>query len=266
MIGAWGAAHASATVLTPAGVHASRGDRDHRYRWASVTKPVTAFAALIAADQGLIDLDEPAGPPGSSVRHLLAHASGLPFDGHAVLAQPGSRRIYSNTGIDAVADLIAERTGAPFEAALESWVLGPLGMAGTTLVERPSQGLQGPLRDLEAFAVELLEPTLISRSRLYEASHVAFPGLVGVTPGVGNFDPCDWGLGFELHGSKAPHWMGTRNSPETFGHFGGSGTFLWVDPAVALALVVLTDRSFSRWALQAWPRFSDDVLAAAGDG
>ena len=57
-----------------------------------------------------------------------------------------------------------------------------------------------------------------------------FPGLVGVLPDVGRMDPNDWGLGVELRDAKTPHWTGARNSPRTFGHFGGSGTFLWVDP------------------------------------
>jgi CubicO group peptidase (beta-lactamase class C family) len=91
---------------------------------------------------------------------------------------------------------------------------------------------------------------------------VAFPGLVGVLPGVGRYDPLDWGLGFELRDGKAPHWTGSANSPGTFGHFGGAGTFLWVDPLVDVATVVLTDREYGPWALEAWPGFSDAVLAA----
>ena len=79
---------------------------------------------------------------------------------------------------------------------------------------------------------------------------------------MGRFDPLDWGLGFELRHQKTPHWTGTHNSPETFGHFGGAGGFLWVDPAVDRALVVLTDRDFGPWALEAWPALSDAVVAA----
>ena len=94
---------------------------------------------------------------------------------------------------------------------------------------------------------------------------VARVRLVGVVPGVGRFDPCDWGLGPELHDGKAPHWMGATNSAATFGHFGGSGTFVWIDPVVDLGLVVLTDREFGTWALDAWPAFSDSVLAATSD-
>ena len=138
------------------------------------------------------------------------------------------------------------------------------GWARPSLVERPSQGLHGPLADLVALGREFLHPSLISADTFAAATSVAFPGLVGVVPGVGRFDPCDWGLGFELHDGKTPHWMGARNSPATAGHFGGAGTFLWVDPVAGLALATLTDREYGPWALEAWPGFADAVLGAAG--
>lgn len=262
-VDAWGAEHAAAAVVGPGGVLAVHGPRGHGFRWASVTKPVTAWVALIAADRGLIDLDEPAGPPGSTIRHLLAHASGLPFEGDTILARPGTRRIYSNPGFDALGALVAERAGVPFEAALRDWVLDPLGMTGTVLLERPSQGLHGPLDDLVALASELLRPSLLRPATARAATAPAFPGLPGVVPGVGRFDDCAWGLGIELHDGKAPHWMGQRNSPETFGHFGGAGTMLWIDPVAELGLVALTDREFGPWALDAWPALADDVLAVS---
>jgi len=83
----------------------------------------------------------------------------------------------------------------------------------------------------------------------------------GVLPGYGMQRPNDWGLGFELRAHKSPHWTGSRNSPETFGHFGRSGTFLWVDPKSGAACVALTDRDFDQWGKDAWPVFSDEVLA-----
>ncbi len=259
----WGADHAAAAVVTSSGILAVHGDPTRRYRWASVTKLVTALTVLIAVDRGLLAMDEAAGPPGATVRHLLAHTSGLPFEGGTILAQPGRRRIYSNPGFDALGALVAKRAGRPFEAVLADWVLPLLGMDGTTLVERPSEGLHGPLVDLAAFAREMLRPTLVDAATLAAATTVAFPGLPGVVPGVGRYDPCDWGLGFELHDGKSPHWMGARNSPTTFGHFGGAGTFLWIDPDARLGLVVLTDRPFGPWALDTWPKFSDEVLSAA---
>jgi CubicO group peptidase (beta-lactamase class C family) len=259
----WGAAHAAAAIVSPDGVVASRGGLDHRSRWASVTKLVTAYLVLIEVEAGALSLEEPAGPPGATVRHLLAHASGLPFEGAAPISRPGRTRIYSNPGFDALGALVGGRAGRPFAEQLAARILGPLGMSSTSIEGRPSEGLVGSLRDLAAFGRELLRPTLLPGSTLKSATTVAFPGLAGVLPGVGRFDPLDWGLGFELRDGKVPHWTGGRNSAATFGHFGASGTFLWVDPEVDLALACLTDRPFGSWAMVAWPPFSDAVLAVA---
>jgi CubicO group peptidase (beta-lactamase class C family) len=260
----WGADHAAAAVVGPGGVIEQHGDADHRYRWASVTKLATALAVLSVVDDGLVDLDETAGPPGSTVRHLLAHASGLPFDGDSILAKPGTRRIYSNTGFDLLGAVLAERSGREFAVVLTDRVLAPLGMADTELVGRPSEGIHGPLRDAVALAGELLRPTLVRPATAEAARTVQFPGLKGLLPGVGTFDPLDWGLGFELRDRKEPHWTGTADSPGTFGHFGGAGTFIWVDPAIDTALVCLTDREFGPWALEVWPRLSDAVIEVQG--
>ena len=264
-IDGWGAAHAAVALASADRVIGQHGDPWRVFRWASLTKLATALAILTAVEDGSVDLDEPAGPPGSTVRHLLAHASGLTFDGDRVLAQPGTRRIYSNAGFDALGALLEARDGRPFPVVLSDRVLAPLGMAGTELRERPSQGLHGPLADAVALAREFLRPTLISGSLAAQATAVAFPGLKGLLPGVGSFDPLDWGLGFEIRDGKAPHWTGTRNSPATFGHFGGSGTFLWIDPTLEVALVCLTDREFDDWALDAWPRYSDAVIDSQRD-
>jgi CubicO group peptidase (beta-lactamase class C family) len=266
VIDGWGADHAAAAVVGPSGVVAIHGDPDHRFRWASPTKLVTGLAVLRAVEDGRIDLDEPAGPPGATVRHLLSHASGLPFEGETAIARPGTRRIYSNPGFDQLGALVAERDGVTVADALRVRVLEPLGMTGTELIDRPSQGLHGPLRDLAALAGELLRPTLITSASHALATSVAFPGLKGVLPGVGSFDPLDWGLAFELRDGKIPHWTGTTNGPRTFGHFGGAGTFIWVDPDLDHALVCLTDRPYDAWALDVWPAFSDAAIAAVRDG
>ncbi|MBA3235732.1 MAG: beta-lactamase family protein, partial [Chloroflexi bacterium] len=254
--------HWAAVVRRADGRTVIRGDSNHRFRWASVTKLATALTALIAVERGLIDLDEPAGPPDSTVRHLLAHASGLPFEGETTLAAPGTRRIYSNPGFDLLGAIVGERTGRSFEVTLREWILVPLGMDGAQLVERPSQGLVGSIGDLAALAAELQHPTVVSAETFRTATSVAFPGLIGVVPGLGRFDPCDWALGPELHDGKAPHWMGARNSAAAFGHFGGAGTFLWVDPEAGLAVGALSDREFGPWARIVWPAFSDALLAA----
>jgi CubicO group peptidase (beta-lactamase class C family) len=236
------------------------------FPWASVTKPATALAVLIAVEEGSVSLDDPAGPPGSTVRHLLAHASGLGLEPGPPLAAPGSRRIYSNAGYLVLADLVAERSGLSFDDYLRAGVLDPLGMAGTMLgPDAPggaaAAGLAGPLEDLLTLGLELATPTLISEGSNREATSVQFGELGGVLPGYGHFDPCDWGLGVEIRGDKQPHWTGTANSPQTFGHFGRSGSFLWIDPGPGLICAGLSDRPFGPWATRSWPVLADAVLS-----
>jgi CubicO group peptidase (beta-lactamase class C family) len=120
--------------------------------------------------------------------------------------------------------------------------------------------------DLARFAAELQSPNLIATATFKQATQVVFPGLSGVLPGLGHQRPNDWGLGFELRDHKSPHWTGKNSSPRTFGHFGQSGTFLWVDPDARAACVALTDRDFGDWAKAAWPAFTDAVLAEYATG
>src|SRR6478752_106987 len=111
---------------------ATHGDAGRRFEWASVTKLAVAVAMLVAAEEGIVDLDEPAGPPGSTFRHLLAHASGLPFDAGAPIARPGTRRIYSNYGIEVAAKLVRDRAEMPFPAYF-AWVWQAQRETGATL-------------------------------------------------------------------------------------------------------------------------------------
>ena len=260
---AWGAGRAGVAVIDRDGLVAERGSRDVALPWASVSKLVSACTALVAINRRVLSLDDAAGPPGSTVRHLLAHASGLSFDGPDAVSPPERTRIYSNTGFDVLGAAVERAAGRPFGSLAREWVLDPLGMTGARITGPPSQGIAGTLRDLQALASELLRPRLLPADLLAGAATVAFPGLRGVLPGIGPQDPLDWGLGFEIKDGKDPHWTGSRNSPRTFGHFGGSGTFLWVDPDAGIALVALTDRTFGAWAIAAWPTLSDAVLAAA---
>ena len=236
---------------------AQYGDVDRVFAWMSVTKLATAVAVLVACEEGIVELGEAAGPPGSTLRHLLAHASGLAPDEATPIAEPGRRRIYSNSGFELAAALVGERAEMPFAAYFEQvW--------GFALGGSPAFGLEGTLGELLTVAHELLRPSRLSPEVLAEAASVQFPGLDGVLPGFGRMEPNDWGLGFELRDAKSPHWTGTRNSPRTFGHFGRSGTFLWVDPERELALACLTDLAFGDWAKDAWPRLADAVLADLG--
>lgn len=253
----WPVDRVAAGVTGPSETLATGGDPHWRVGIASVSKLMVGMASLVAVEEGALELAEPAGPSGATVRHLLAHASGLAFDQDRTLAAPGARRIYSNVGTERFAEHLASRTGIDFADYLRQAVFDPLQMRDTSLAGSPAHGVVSTAGDLLRFARELLEPTLIAPATLAEAASAQFPELAGVVPGIGRFDPNPWGLSFELRGHKDPHWTGGRNSPETFGHFGASGTFLWIDPVARLGCVALTDREFGPWALETWPRFSD---------
>ena len=259
----WPVADAAAAVVGPAGVLGHCGDRARAFRLASVTKPLVARAAQIAVEEGVLEFDTRAGPPGSTVRHLLAHASGLSMQSAEAQARPGSRRIYSNYGFTVLAETIERESGIEFGRYLSEAVFDPLGMGASHLdggTGAAGYGAVSTVADLAAFALDLLRPGTVSAPMHAEATSVAFPGLDGVLPGFGMQRPNDWGLGFEIRAAKSPHWTAATNSPATFGHFGQSGTFIWVDPVRDLALVVLTDRDFGDWAKPLWPALSGEVL------
>ncbi|MDY6999464.1 MAG: serine hydrolase domain-containing protein [Actinomycetota bacterium] len=263
----WPVPTAAAAVVGPSGVLAGHGDTRARFALASVTKPLVARAAQVAVEEGAVELDTPAGPPGSTVRHLLAHTAGYEMTSAKVIAEPGTRRVYSNYGFTVLAETIERESTIAFDTYLTESVLAPLGMADTVLeggAEAAGYGASSTVDDLAAFAGDLLSPTTVSAQMHAEAVSVQFPGLAGVLPGFGVQRPNDWGLGFEIRDGKSPHWTGANNSAGTYGHFGQSGTFLWVDPDAALALVVLTDRTFGEWAHTVMPALSDEVLREFG--
>lgn len=257
-IDGWPVGFAAAGVVDPAGVTHAHGDVSRVVNLASVSKPAAALATLVAAEEGVVDLDEPAGPPGATVRHLLAHTSGLPFDGDVPIARPGHRRIYSNTAFAVLAGHLATRAEMPFPVYVGEAVCAPLGL-GLDPTGDPGSGMHASLEDVLAICRELLAPRLVAGETRDEMVAVQFPGLSGVLPEHGRFDPLDWGLGVQLN-TRPASWMGARASARTFGHFGGSGTFLWVDPEAGVACAALTDRRFGDWAKDAWPRLADAVL------
>lgn len=257
----WPAEHVAAAVLSPAG-EAAVGDRERPFELASVTKLLSAYAVLLAVEEGALELDDPCGPAGSTVRHLLAHASGVAFDTREVLKAPGERRIYSSAGYEWLADALTERTEIPFREYLREGVCEPLGMHSTALEGSAGHGAVSTVGDLVLFAQELLAPRLLSEQTLREAFSVQFPELRGIVPGYGMYKPCPWGLGFEIHGEKSQHWMGENMPARTVGHFGMAGTYLWVEPGSAKAMVLLSDRKFGPWAQPLWAETNERIWAA----
>nr|WP_221247522.1 serine hydrolase domain-containing protein [Gordonia humi] len=259
-LSSWPVDNAAGAIVTDDGVVAAHGDVSRVYELASVTKLLVARAVLVAVEEEAVDLTTPAGPPGATVAHLLAHASGLAFDSPRAQTAPERERIYSSAGYEALADLVAAETGIEFADYLAEAVCEPLGMTSTVLAGPAGHGARSSVADLARFAGELLSSTLLSGATATAARTVQFPGLDGFVPGYGRFRPNDWGLGPEIKGAKTRHWTALAHSPSTFGHFGQAGTFLWVDPVRRAAAVVLTDRAFGPWAKPLWSEFNQGIL------
>ncbi len=263
-LASWPGDRRAAGWVSADGRDATAGEASAPFALASVTKLLTAMAVLVAVQEEVVHLDEPAGPPGSTIRLLLCHASGLPFDGDQPVARPGRRRIYGNRAFDELGRIVEERSGVPFHDYAREAVVAPLGMSGTDLSGSPAHGARSSVDDLLRFARELLQPSrVVAPELLAEALSPQLPELAGVLPGFGPQRPNPWGLGFEIKGTKDPHWTPPAASPRTFGHFGQSGAFLWVDPDAGVACTAASDEPFGPWATIAWPALGSAVLLDA---
>ena len=254
--------HFGIAVIDRNGLH-THGETSRVQRIASVSKPLAAWATLVAVEEGSVSLDDPVGQDGCTLRHLLAHAGGYPFMGDEPVGKPGAKRIYSNTGYDMLAAHVASATGIDFDRYLAEAVFEPLGMDDSDLRGSCARDVHSTVDDMVAFLQELRFPTLVSRDTYIDAVTPVFPGLDGMLPGIGQMNPCPWGLGVEIRGHKFPHWTSPHNSSATFGHFGGVGTFLWVDPVADVACVMLAEREFDEWGMEHWPGFSTAILHSA---
>ena len=259
----WPVPAVSGAVITGRAVAEVVGDTNRVQRLASISKPIAAWAVFVALEEGIVSLDQPIGQPDCTLRHLLAHAGGYPFEGSEPISPPDRTRIYSNTGFDLACAAVADAAAMPVAEYLQLAVFEPLAMTSSQLSGSPSHGVHSNVDDLIRFVLEVRTPTLVTPSTAELAEHVHSPTLAGIVPGVGRYERCPWGMGFEVRGDKHPHWTGRTNSARTFGHFGGSGTMFWIDPTADVALIALADRPFDEWAttaLEAWPTLSDAVL------
>lgn len=264
VIDTWPVPHAAAARVHGTSI-VTHGDSSYGFRLASISKVITAWACLIAVEEGSVTLDDPVGPPGATLRHCLAHAAGYGFDTANTIVGVGKRRVYSNTGIERAARHVAEGTGITFADYVREAIFEPLSMSDSTATSSPAYGMWSTVDDLVRFVLELMNPTLITSDTASMVSTIQFPELNGVIPGLGSYTPNPWGLGTEIRGHKTPHWTGVTNSEHTYGHFGGSGTMMWIDPAIDTALIALTDRNFDEWseqALEQWRSLSDAVVAS----
>lgn len=277
----------------------SRADLEQSFKWMSVTKVLVSTAfwvqSLPQLDGQILPLDtsvpSPA-PPGVTLRDLLAHCSGLPFDNphpdgvqdsknqlgmrlgitspQAATIAPFTKRIYSNYGFEVAASFAATKLAMPWTQWVARTILHPLGMSDTKLVGSPAWGATSPINDLAKLAAELLNPTRtpLSSSDIAGFARPVHPGLRGMLPGYGHHRDNLWGTGVEIHGHKTPHYLPPEFPSEVFGHFGQSGSFIWVDLGAGVAGVFLGGQNFGSIHKSLWPQLNTQMrhLALSAQG
>lgn len=261
--------HAVAAVRANGEVIWSQGDVAQVFPLASVTKVITALATLSAMQQGAMDLSDVVGEDGArrpySAAHLLSHSSGLAQegDGHDFRDAPGRRRIYSNQGFDVLGQYLQASVGVPNTRWIDQSVAAPLGMRATTVPRSPASSGFGNAIDMTLLIEELLDPQLLTPRSHAALTTTVLPGLRGILPGYGMQRDNAWGLGAEVKANKSPHWTPPEASPSTFGHFGMSGSFVWVDPRKGIGATFLGSEPFGQWHKDNWPALGSRILEAA---
>ena len=171
----WPVPHVSAAVLRGGQLVATIGNVDRKQRLASISKPMAAWATLVAVEEGIVELDQPVGQPGCTLRHLLAHAGGYPFDGDTPIARPGATRMYSNTGFGLIAQKVETAAGMAFADYLHDAVFLPLGMSSSALRGSAAHGVRSNLADTCRFVAEVMRPTLVHADTAADAERIHYP-------------------------------------------------------------------------------------------
>jgi CubicO group peptidase (beta-lactamase class C family) len=238
---------------------ASEGDLEEVRAWASVSKMAVSLAFGVEVDWGFHALTENFGPRGATLANLLSHSSGLGLeDGDPVVAI-ATKRVYSNYAIDYAVERIM--AGNQPSAWLADRVFHALGMGSTSLVGRPSSGVEGSTGDMRTLAEAWLRPDAISKDTRNRFITPYLADLDGIVPGFGRFSPCPWGLGPEVRGQKE-HWMGDWPS-ESFGHFGQSGALMLLNAQEGIGLVATSTVDFGPWAVKLWPQWTSALRGLA---
>jgi CubicO group peptidase (beta-lactamase class C family) len=151
-----------------------------RFRWESLTKPLTAVAIAQLAERGRLSLDDTLGRffpdfplrearGAVRIKHLLSHTSGLAdyltvrasapprtldefvrlverAQADTLLAAPGTRWAYNNAGFVLLGRIVEMASGMEYRAYLREHVLAPAGMRGAGVQEpreRPARLADG---------------------------------------------------------------------------------------------------------------------------
>ena len=175
LIDSWPVDDVAAGVIDHHGNLFTRGKHNHSFRLASISKVMTAWAALIAVEDGSVSLDDPVGQPGCTLRHLLCHAGGYGFDTEASIISPERKRVYSNTGYNMAAQYVSEFVDMGFAQYVQEALFAPLNMPTAQLLGSPAADIHCTIEDMAKFAQELRRPTVIALSTYIEATTAQFP-------------------------------------------------------------------------------------------
>ena len=207
-------------------------------------------------------------------------------------ADPGSRAEYSDIGFIILGELLACLADEPLDRFCQREIFGPLGMARTcycppaawraqippTVDDRAFRrrvvqgevhdenasvmggvaghaGVFAPAADLAFFAHAMLNG---GRPIVRPETLALFTRRQPAPPGTSR------ALGWDT--PSQPSQSGRYLSPTAFGHLGYTGTSLWIDPELQLAIILLTNRTWPDHSNQAIkqvrPKFHDAVVEA----
>jgi CubicO group peptidase (beta-lactamase class C family) len=254
-------------IIDPSGTSHRFGNPTGRYEFASVTKLITTHVIADGVQSGFGSFDDDVISEelmsAATLADVLSHASGIRPEGQPSIA-PRTKRIYTNEAYDLAEKFFIsmlgsgfddENIGSIFEEGLNSSLATTITIDGSC-----AKSASGTFDDLATFCREIREPQFLDPHIHSELTRVHCDGLEGIVPGWGNYANNTWGIGYEIKGTKHPHWMGTLSSPHTYGHFGQSGAFVMHDPVNNISIASVSSESFGPWAKIAWPHMIDQIF------
>lgn len=258
-------------------IHAGRkADLDTRFGIASLTKTFTAILMLQLAEKGILELDDPVrshlpgvviersdiGSPPVTIRHLLAHTSGMPDYGPSVVTAIRGDRVYlreqrypagyhyaySNRGYVLLKYLIETVTGQSYADNLRERIFLPLGMRSSSgNRSNGAGGIVSTLRDLSRYAAMLMQRGRCKNLRIIsEASYDAMLSSAAEMPRTRS--DYHYSLGWEV--------MTVDSRIESYykaGRWYGAASGLHIFPEKGFALIYLCNppnhlsRRFMAW-------------------
>ncbi len=237
---------------------------------ASISKPVTAYAALILVERGLLSLDEPLTKylktpylPDQkkaqkiTLRMILTHTSGLSNDASGndrkIYFTPGAYFSYSSAGFRYLQQVIEAVTGETFATFVDAALFGPLAMKHSSFNYQDffekdmalghysgKKILKEPLRKVKANASYSLIATAADIANF--AMELCQPTLIKpetaaliATPAVKYLPQVYWGLGIGILIRPAGNFLWQWGNNVTYQNM------LLVHPQSKSGVIVLTN-------------------------